>query len=52
MTRLKRFAVGLIKSKKVKSVAQKMRQLLLNTRAIFDYLKMTRNSQTSYGVAH
>ena len=52
MTRLRRFAVGLIKSKKVKSVAQKMRQLLLNTRAVFNYLKMTRNSQISHGFAH
>ena len=52
ITRLRRFAVGLIKSKRVKSVAQKMRQLFLNTRAVFDYLKMTRNSQASHGVVH
>ncbi len=52
ITRLRRFAVGLIKSKRVKSVAQKMRQLVLNTRAVFDYLKMTRNSQVSHGVVH
>ena len=45
LTRLRRFAVGLIKSKNVKSVSQKMRQLLLNTRAVFDYLKLSRNSQ-------
>ena len=32
MTRLRRFAVGLIKSKGVRSVAQKMRELTLNTR--------------------
>ena len=48
ITRLRRFAVGLIKDKiknsKVKSVAQKMRELMLNTRSVFDYLKMTRNS--------
>lgn len=44
MTRLRRFAVGLIKSKGVRSVAQKMRQLNLNTRLVFDYLKMTRNT--------
>ena len=31
MTRLRRFAIGLIKSKDVRSVAQKMRQLTLNT---------------------
>ena len=47
LTRLRRFAVGLIKNKKVKSVSQKMRQLLLNTRAVFDYLKMSQNSRTS-----
>jgi predicted transposase YbfD/YdcC len=44
ITRLRRFAVGIIKSKGVRSVAQKMRELTQNTRAVFDYLKMTRNS--------
>ena len=44
MTRLRRFAVGLIKSKRVPSVAQKMRELTMNTRMVFDYLKMTRNT--------
>jgi predicted transposase YbfD/YdcC len=48
MTRLRRFAVSLIKDKikntKVKSVSQKMRELMLNIRAVFDYLKMTKNS--------
>ena len=44
MTRLRRFAVGLIKSKGVRSVAQKMRELNRNVRVVFDYLKMTRNS--------
>lgn len=44
ITRLRRFAVGIIKSKGVSSVAQKMRQLNQNTRAVLDYLKMTRNS--------
>jgi len=39
-----RFAVGIIKSKGVKSVAQEMRRLTLNTRLVFDYLKMTRNT--------
>lgn len=42
ITRLRRFAVGIIKSKGVQSVAQKMRQLNKNTRAVFDYLKMTK----------
>jgi predicted transposase YbfD/YdcC len=44
ITRLRRFAVGVIKSKGVRSVAQKMRQLTFNTRLVFDYLRMTGNS--------
>jgi predicted transposase YbfD/YdcC len=44
ITRLRRFAIGVIKSKGVSSVAQKMRQLTRNVRSVFDYLKMTRNS--------
>ena len=47
ITRLRRFAVGLLLTKKIKgrtSVAQKMRGLNHNIRAVFDYLKMTRNS--------
>ncbi len=44
MTRLRRFAVGILKSKGVRNVAQKMRELTQNTRRVFDYLKMTRNT--------
>ena len=44
VTRLRRFAVGLIKSKTTVDVAQKMRQLNRNNRLVFDYLRMTRNS--------
>ena len=44
VTRLRRFAIGLIKSKGVKNVAQKIRQLNKNTRLVFDYLRMTTNS--------
>lgn len=44
MTRFRRFAVSIIKSKGVRSVAQKMRELARNTRSVFDYLKMTKNS--------
>ena len=44
ITRLRRFAVGLIKSKGVYSVAQKMRQLNRNVRSVLDYLRMTINS--------
>lgn len=47
ITRLRRFAVGIIKSKGVRSVAQKMRQLTRNIRLVFDYLRMTENSRVS-----
>ncbi len=44
ITRMRRFAIGVIKSKGVRSVAQKMRELTRNVRLIFDYLRMTENS--------
>lgn len=44
MTRLRRFAIGVIKSKGVRSVAQKMRELTHNVRLVLDYLRMTENS--------
>ena len=44
ITRLRRFAVSVIKSKGVRSVAQKMRQLMCNARLVFDYLRMTKNA--------
>jgi predicted transposase YbfD/YdcC len=44
ISRLRRFAIGVIKSKGVRSVAQKMRELTRNTRLVFDYLRMTNNS--------
>jgi predicted transposase YbfD/YdcC len=44
MTRLRRFAIGIIKSKGARCVAQKMRQLTQNVRLVFDYLRMTKNS--------
>ena len=44
MTRLRRFAITVIKAKKPRSVAQKMRQLNRNVRLVFDYLRMTKNS--------
>ena len=47
ITRLRRFAIGVIKSKRARSVAQKMRQLTRNVRMVFDYLKMTKNSCAS-----
>lgn len=44
ITRLRRFAIGVIKAKGVRSVPQKMRQLTRNVRLVFDYLRMTKNS--------
>lgn len=44
ITRLRRFAVSILKSKGVRSVAAKMRELNRNTRLVFDYLKMTKNT--------
>ena len=44
ITRMRRFAIGVIKSKKAPSVAQKMRELTRNVRLVFDYLRMTANS--------
>jgi predicted transposase YbfD/YdcC len=44
VSRLRRFAVGIIKSKGVYSVAQKMRELHRSTRLVFDYLRMSKNT--------
>lgn len=44
VTRLRRFAVSVMKVRGVTNVAQKMRQLWGKTRLVFDYLKMTKNS--------
>ena len=41
ITRLRRFAIGVIKSRGAPSVAQKMRQLTRHVRRVFDYLRMT-----------
>jgi predicted transposase YbfD/YdcC len=49
ITRLRRFAIGVIKSKKVSSVAQKMRELTRNVRLVFDYLRMTLNACRTHG---
>jgi len=45
MTRLRRFAIGLLKSKGTKNISKQTRALNRNVRAIFDYFKMTKNSQ-------
>ena len=48
MTRLRRFAIGLLKARQKKNInetiAEMMKKLLFNTRGVFDYLKMTTNS--------
>jgi len=46
ITRLRRFAVGILKSfqKPAQSIAEMMRKLAFRTRLVFDYLRMTRNS--------
>jgi hypothetical protein len=48
ITRLRRFAVGLLKSfqKPAQSVTELMRTLCFRTRLVFDYLRMTKNSLT------
>jgi predicted transposase YbfD/YdcC len=47
ITRLRKFAISVIKSKKVYSVAQKIRKLSFRPRVVFDYLKMTKKYQPS-----
>jgi predicted transposase YbfD/YdcC len=44
-TRLRRFVVGVIKSISQHSVASTIRKLSRNSRLVFDYLRMTENSQ-------
>jgi len=53
ITRLRRFAVGILKSfqKPAQSIAELMRKLCFRTRLVFDYLRMTKNSLTlPYGL--
>lgn len=47
MTRLRRFSIGLIKSKGVSNVAQKLRQLSFSVRTVLDYLKISGNTHSS-----
>jgi predicted transposase YbfD/YdcC len=44
ISRLRRFAISVIKSISSKCVAETMRGLTMNVRLVFDYLKMTKNS--------
>jgi len=46
ITRLRRFATGLIKSKSKDSVASTIQKLARNTRLVFDYLRMTKISKS------
>jgi hypothetical protein len=49
ITRLRRFAVGILKSfqKPAQSIAEMMRALCFRSRLVFDYLRMTKNSTTA-----
>jgi predicted transposase YbfD/YdcC len=50
ITRLRRFAIGLLKRKQTtETIPELMKKLLFNTRAVFDILKMTRNSMPRSG---
>jgi predicted transposase YbfD/YdcC len=44
VSRLRRLAVSIIKSKKSRSVSQQMRRLAGNVRLVCDYLKLTKNA--------
>ncbi len=44
ISRLRRFAIGIVKATSSKGVAETMRMLTMNIRLVFDYLKMTKNS--------
>ena len=44
ITRLRRFAISVIKATSSQGVTETMRTLTMNVRMVFDYLKMTKNS--------
>jgi len=44
ISRLRRFAISIIKSKKPRSVSQQMRRLAGNVRMVCDYLRLTKNA--------
>jgi hypothetical protein len=48
ITRLRRFAIGLIKAISKDSVAATISKLARNVRRAFDYLRMTKNSRKFY----
>jgi len=45
ISRMRRFAISVIKAISSKGVAETMRDLTMNTRMVFDYLKMTKNAR-------
>ena len=47
ITRLRRFAIGVIKTTSSNGVTETMRKLAMNVRMVFDYLKMTKNTMKS-----
>lgn len=44
ISRMRRFAIGVIKNTSSMGVAETVRMLVMNVRLVFDYLKMTKNS--------
>lgn len=44
ISRLRRFAIGVVKNTSLRGVTETMRMLAMNIRLVFDYLKMTKNS--------
>jgi len=49
ISRLRRFAVGLLKYKGVTNISKKIRQIAANTRMIFDYFRMTKKYGDEWG---
>ena len=47
ISRLRRVAIGVIKTISSKGVSETMRKLTMNVRMVFDYLKMTKNTMKS-----
>ena len=45
ITALRRFAIGILKARSQDTVSATIQRLARNTRLLFDYLRMTRNSQ-------
>ena len=50
ISRIRRFAIGAIKAISSKGVAETMRDLVMNIRLVFDYLKMSKNTLRGYNL--